>query len=231
MARPLKNDISEECCEQIAEGNSRILTENLDQLRRESFQRHSSEVAIHHQSLELVYLRIVAIHFRQCRYVVCPSVDSPDDTKVIDIEKLTVCENAVAKREEIILAVPAELPHTLRRVRPGVEVAFYSVEFVYLGKPYEIAESTGLLLEGGKRTHFRLSDLHLSCVAILIYELEEASAVVVIADVEQRLHDEIGDYHRIFLFAPYCIVAVVTDEEPGFTEVFDFLLPLISGSI
>ena len=231
MARFLKNDISEECCEQIAEGNSRILTENLDQLRCESFQRHSSEVAIHHQSLELVYFRIIAIHLSQCRNIVCFTVDSLDNTEVIDIKKLTVGENAVAKREEIILAVPAELPHTLRRVRPGVEVAFYSVEFVYLGKPYEIAEGTGLLLECGKRTHFRLSDLHLPCIAILIYKFEKAGAVVVIADVEQRLHDEIGDYHGVFLLAPYCVVTVVSDEEPGFTEVFDFLLLLIGGSI
>lgn len=105
------------------------------------------------------------------------------------------------------------------------------MSLVYLGKPYEIAEGTGLLLECSKRAHFRLSDLHFPCVAILIYKFEKAGAVVVIADVEQRLHDEIGDYHGVFLLAPYCVVTVVSDEEPGFTEVFDFLLLLIGGSI
>ena len=63
MPCTLENHVTEQGGQQITEGDGGVLTENIHKQRHIVVELHSAAVLMHHQTLELVYLRVVEVDF------------------------------------------------------------------------------------------------------------------------------------------------------------------------
>lgn len=83
MPCTLEHDITEHGSQQITEGNGGVLAKNIHQQRNIVIKFYPTVVLMHHQTLELVYLRIVQVDFRMAGQVERLAVYATDYPEVI----------------------------------------------------------------------------------------------------------------------------------------------------
>ena len=139
---------------------------------------------MHHKSLKLEYLRIVEIDFWSGRYIESLAVDNTDYTQIINGIECVGKKYSVSKSKESFSFIPAELSDTFCRIGLWVQVFLYTVEFVYLGQPYIIAQWADLLLEVAQWAEFWLLQFYYPAYIVHIPHTEDSGSVYLILDME-----------------------------------------------
>ncbi|EJX02919.1 hypothetical protein EVA_08975 [gut metagenome] len=221
------HDISEQGSQQIAESHPGILPEYSSQLFYKFIQRCTTLVGMYHLTLKLKDFRILAVNLGRSRNVISLVVFIRDDTHFVHFVKLTVLNNAVTERKELLVLIPSQFTDPLRSPCTGIQKLLDAVEFVKLSQPQEITAGTNLLLKVRNGHHFRFLQLNNARFTERIGKTEQTDTVRFIMDMEQRLHYKIGQPDGVIILLTQAEITVVADKQTHLPQCIRLFLLLV----